>query len=85
MAFFHVLFQAAERGGMYLKTRSEAGVVIRQIVSSMFERLNSFISSTGSFDWGDGQDSAHGQLPVQANDGYLLFQVRYEEEVMEIS
>ena len=54
---------------------STAGVVIRQVVSSMFERLNSFMSTSGSFDWGDGKDSAHSQLPMQASDAYLLFQV----------
>ena len=53
-----------------------AGVVIRQIVSSMFERLNSFISSkTGSFDWEEGKETDRGQLPIQASDAYLLFQV----------
>ena len=52
-----------------------AGVVIRQIVSSMFERLNTFVSKTGSFDWGEGQGAGQGQLPVQASDAYLLFQV----------
>lgn len=58
-----------------LNIHNTAGVVIRQIVSAMFERLNSFIGSSGSFDWGGGQDSAHTQLPVQASDAYLLFQV----------
>ncbi len=52
-----------------------AGVVIRQIVSSMFERLNSFVSQSGSFDWGEGQEAQRGQLPMQASDAYLLFQV----------
>ena len=52
-----------------------AGVVIRQIVSSMFERLNSFMNKTGSFDWGEGKEAGQGQLPVQASDAYLLFQV----------
>jgi len=62
-------------GSREQSVRSTAGVVIRQVVSSMFERLNAFFSSSGSFDWGDGQDSAHSQLPTQASDAYLLFQV----------
>lgn len=59
-----------------------AGVVIRQIVSSMFERLNLFVGKTGSFDWGAGQEEAgQGQLPTQASDAYLLFQVsRYRND-----
>lgn len=52
-----------------------AGVVIRQIVSSMFERLNTFKGRSGSFDWGDGKETGQGQLPTQAGDAYLLFQV----------
>lgn len=54
-----------------------AGVVIRQIVTSMFERLNIFVTTTGSFDWGEGKEAWQGQLPMQASDAYLLFQVSH--------
>ena len=61
---------------------STTGVVIRQVVSSVFERLNSFINQAGSFDWGEGKGAGHGQLPVQASDAYLLFQVRCHDKVV---
>ena len=56
-----------------------AGVAIRQIVSAMFERLNRFMCEAGEGgEGGEGgeQVESHQQLPVQAKDAYLLFQVQ---------
>ena len=59
-----------------------AGVAIRQVVSAMFERLNNFMNEEkeggdGDVGMGGGRDGGemHRQLPTQARDAYLLFQV----------
>jgi len=61
-----------------------AGVAIRQIVSAMFERLNNFMNEEKEEEGGDGDvgtgggkdgGETHKQLPTQARDAYLLFQV----------
>ena len=48
-----------------------AGVAIRQIMSAMFERLNSFIVEKGLEEVEELEKQA---LPMQAKDAYLLFQ-----------
>ena len=60
-----------------------AGVAIRQVVSAMFERLNILMKEEEEEEDEDvgkgGQGSrseTHKQLPTQARDAYLLFQVR---------
>ena len=60
-----------------------AGVAIRQVVSAMFERLNILMKEeeegededVGKGGKGSGSET-HKQLPTQARDAYLLFQVR---------
>ena len=60
-----------------------AGVAIRQVVSAMFERLNTHMKEeeegededVGKGGKGSGSEM-HKQLPTQARDAYLLFQVR---------
>ena len=61
-----------------------AGVAIRQVVSAMFERLNILMKEEEEEeedeDVGKGgqgsRSETHKQLPTQARDAYLLFQVR---------
>ncbi len=55
-----------------LSVRSTAGVAIRQIVSSLFERLDCLVEEEGVSGSVNGSTS---QLPIQASDAYLLFQV----------
>ncbi len=55
--------------------RNTAGVAIRQIVSSLFERLDSLVEDEGV---GGAVGGATSQLPTQASDAYLLFQVRFD-------
>lgn len=53
--------------------RNTAGVAIRQIVFSLFERLDCLVEDEGV---GEIVGGATSQLPTQASDAYLLFQVR---------
>ena len=63
-----------------VSVHNTAGVAIRQIVSTMFDRLNVLMNGGGD---GEGVSAEGGptkkedqQLPTQAKDAYLLFQVR---------
>ena len=69
-----------------------AGVAIRQIVSTMFDRLSALMSGGG--DGGgvsaSGREKGEGkkedqQLPTQAKDAYLLFQVWQQPSVILLS
>ena len=49
-----------------------AGVAIRQIVSSLYDRVDCLVEEEGV---SGGTDFTETQLPTQASDAYLLFQV----------
>ena len=62
-------------GSKEANVHNTAGVAIRQIVSSMFERLDAFVQDDGVRVAGGGASDGQTQLPTQARDAYLLFQV----------
>ncbi len=64
-------------GSKESSVRNTAGVAIRQIVFSLFERLDNLVEEEGVSAVG----GATNQLPTQANDAYLLFQVRFGPSV----
>ncbi len=59
-------------GSKESSVRNTAGVAIRQIVFSLFERLDNLVEEEGV---SVAVGGATNQLPTQANDAYLLFQV----------
>ena len=52
-----------------------AGVAIRQIVSSLYDRVDCLVEEEGV---SGGTDFTETQLPTQASDAYLLFQVHVQ-------
>jgi len=55
-------------GSKESSVHNTAGVAIRTVVSSLFERLDCLVQE-------EGVGGTMSQLPSQANDAYLLFQV----------